>query len=111
MLFVEYFNIRPTIAVIFSFLIGISINYIISYLWVYNTLDGKSLYKTYSVFLLLALFIILYNSAVMYFGNEVLHVHYLICKVFASASAAMFNFITRKFLFEKFCVIFKFVKI
>ena len=98
-LLTEFLNVYYLISSIISFLLSITVNYILSIKWVFD-IKKKQSFKDVIVFTLLSAIGLLINLLVMYLSVEVLKIHYMIGKLIATFIVMIWNFVTRKMFLE-----------
>jgi len=84
-----------------AFLAGVSVNYSLSIVWVFNqrTLDNRI--QEFTIFALIGVVGLLLNLSMMWFFTEMLRLHYLNSKIAATILIFLFNFAVRRaFLFS-----------
>ena len=84
-----------------GFLLGSSLNYLISIKWVFYS--GKFKYRTneYILFIILTSIGLLINQLVMYLAVSLINIFYLIAKLMALVIVTAYNFIFKKFIVFK----------
>lgn len=83
-----------------AFSISVIFNYILSILWVFDVNKEKDEKKNFIIFILLSIVGLILTEIIMYIGTDMVHIHYLIVKIIATAIVMVFNFITRKMFLE-----------
>lgn len=83
-----------------SFVVSLMVNYVLSIKWVFDT-GHKQTIKDVVIFSLLSTIGLGINELIMYLGTDMIKIHYLIVKIFATAIVMIYNFITRKIFIEK----------
>lgn len=99
-LFTELLGISYLASATVSYVIGIVFNYQLSMRFVFTHREDMSLGMEFSLFFIGALIGLGINDVCMWVGVELLGIHYLVTKLFATAIVAMWNFITRKFFLD-----------
>ena len=97
----EYLNIHYLISSIISFTVSVIFNYILSVKWVFNVNNGKDKKTNFIIFIVLSVIGLGINSLIMWFGVDIVNVHYMITKIGSTFIVMCFNFITRKIFLEK----------
>lgn len=83
-----------------SFVVSVIVNYILSFLYVFETgTDNK--WKKFLAFVLLSTVGLGINQLIMWFCGDILNIYYMISKVVATAIVMIYNFITRKLILER----------
>lgn len=96
----EFLGIYYLVSSTISFVVSLIVNYILSIFWVFDV-KKKQTIKEVSLFVFLSLVGLIINQIIMYLGSDVLEIHYMICKLFATFIVMVYNFITRKIFIEK----------
>ena len=73
-------------------------------LWVFDAKQNKNT-KGLLIFAILSLIGLGFNQALMYLGTEILDIHYMLTKIFATIIVMVYNFISRKIFLEKNSVV------
>lgn len=92
-------HVHYLIAQLISFTVSLIFNYIASVKWVFDTSENNKYITT--IFILLSVIGLELNEILLYIGVDLINIHELIVKLFATAVVMVFNFITRKLLLEK----------
>jgi putative flippase GtrA len=79
-----------------AFMVGTSISYTLSVLWVFNTRSFKSKHAEYWVFILIGGVGVGLNELIIWAVTEHVGLHYLISKVAAGSTVFFFNFYLRR---------------
>lgn len=97
----EIFGVHYMMSSTISFAVSVTVNYILSVSFVFETDKEKSKIKEFIVFVLLSIVGLGVNALCMWLGTDLLKIHYMITKVGATAVVMVYNFITRKIFIEK----------
>ena len=84
-----------------SFTVSVTFNYIFSMKYVFSGRAGISRGKEFTIFVVLSILGLLLNQLLMWLGVELLHIYYMVTKIFATAVVMIYNFVTRKIFFEE----------
>lgn len=95
----EYIHLYYLISSVLSFLASLIVNYILSIKWVFDV-SKKQTIKDVVLFTVLSTVGLGINSLVLYLSVEVINIHYMIGKLFATFIVMIWNFITRKIFIE-----------
>lgn len=79
-----------------SFTVSVVFNYFASMRYVFTRRDDLSRRREFIIFVLLSVAGLGINDFCMWMGVEILGVHYLVVKIFATVIVAIWNFATRK---------------
>lgn len=96
----EFFGIYYLISSLISFSVSTVFNYIASIKWVFDVNQKKSQKKNFILFIVFSVIGLGLNQLIMWFGVDMLHIHYMLVKIGATAIVMVFNFITRKRFLE-----------
>ena len=83
-----------------GFIISLIFNYLASMKYVFAHKEGISRRREFIIFVVLSVIGLGINNACMWAGVELLSVHYLITKIFATAVVMVWNFVTRKIFLD-----------
>ncbi|MDD5797259.1 MAG: GtrA family protein [Clostridiaceae bacterium] len=97
----EVFGINPLISSAISFTVSVTVNYILSVTFVFETDKNANKGSQFVIFVLLSIVGLGVNELCMWLGTDLLGIHYMITKVGATAVVMVYNFITRKIFIEK----------
>jgi len=97
----EVFGINPLISSAVSFTVSVTVNYILSVTFVFETDKNANKGSQFVIFVLLSIVGLGVNEVCMWLGTDLLGIHYMITKVGATAVVMVYNFITRKIFIEK----------
>ena len=79
-----------------SFTVSVVFNYMASMRYVFRHKEGMSRRREFVIFVVLSVIGLAINNLCMWAGVELLGVHYLVVKIFATAVVMVWNFVTRK---------------
>lgn len=89
------------LSVIIGFIIGLTVNYVLSVIFVFKgakeAVKGKQ-FVFFMQFALIGIIGLLMTEGLMFLGVEIFKVHYLIVKIFAAAVVLIWNYGARKYL-------------
>ena len=97
----EVFGINPLISSGISFTVSVTVNYILSVTFVFETDKNANKGSQFVIFVLLSIVGLGVNEVCMWLGTDILGIYYMITKVGATAVVMVYNFITRKIFIEK----------
>lgn len=84
-----------------SFTVSVAVSYPLSMRYVFHTQSSLDKRQEFVAFVLLSSFGLVFNEAVLAACTEIAGMHYLVAKVLATAVVMIYNFISKKILFEK----------
>lgn len=96
----DWFGIYYFVSSIISFSVSVIFNYVASIIWVFEVDQEKSKTKNFIIFIGLSIVGLGINQVIMWYGVEVLYLHYMLIKLLATGIVMIFNFITRKMFLE-----------
>ena len=97
----EVFGINYMVSSTVSFSVSVTVNYILSVAFVFETDKDKNKIKEFIVFVLLSIVVLGVNELCMWLGTDLMGIHYMITKIGATAIVMVYNFVTRKMFIEK----------
>ena len=97
----EVLGMNPLISSTISFTVSVTVNYILSVTFVFETDKNANKGSQFVIFVLLSIVGLGLNELCMWLGTDLLGIHYMITKVGATAVVMVYNFITRKIFIEK----------
>lgn len=96
----ELFGANYLVSATISFTVSVIFNYCASMRYVFTHKEGMSRRREFIIFVVLSVIGLLINNGCMWAGVELLGVHYLITKIFATAIVMVWNFVTRKIFLD-----------
>lgn len=96
----EYLHIYYLVSSTISFIVSLIINYILSIFWVFDV-KKKQTIKEVALFVFLSVIGLGINQVIMYLGSDIMNIHYMVCKLFATFIVMIYNFVSRKIFIEK----------
>lgn len=100
-LLTEVFGVHYLVSSTISFCVSVTVNYILSVTFVFETDKKKNKVKEFVVFVILSTVGLGINELCMKIGVDFLHIHYMLVKIGATAIVMVYNFISRKIFIEK----------
>ncbi len=92
----EFFHIHYLISAAIAFLFGLSTNYCLSILWVFDKRAVQSRWMEFFIFGFIGLIGLGLNELIIWFFTEKIHFHYLISKIVSTIVVYCWNFFVRK---------------
>ena len=92
----ELLGIDYLVSATISFAVSVVFNYLASMRYVFQHKEDLSRTREFVIFLALSICGLVINDLLMFWGTTLLHISYLITKLFATAVVMVFNFVTRK---------------
>lgn len=93
----EYLNIYYLVSAAIAFLLGLTINYLLSVRWVFEKRSAKSKHVEFVIFALIGIVGLALNEFIIWFFTEIVNTHYLYSKLISTALVYLWNFFIRKF--------------
>ena len=84
-----------------SFTVSVIFNYVMSVKWVFNVDNGKTQTQNLIFFVTFSIIGLGINQLIMWLGVDKIQISYLIVKLFATAVGMVFNYVNRKWSYEK----------
>ena len=101
-LLTDYAQLSYLISAAIAFVIGLTINYLLSIAWVFTDSRLNNKMAEFMVFASIGFVGLLLNEVIMFFCCEVLNIHYMISKLCSTGIVFFWNFFGRKLiLFSK----------
>ena len=97
----EVFQLPTLLSAAIAFTVSTVVNYILSVKWVFDVSDKHSGKRNFIIFIIFSLMGLGLTELIMWFGEDLLRISYLIVKIVATIIVMIFNFITRKIFLEK----------
>jgi putative flippase GtrA len=92
----EFLNIYYLVSAAIAFLLGLTTNYSLSVLWVFDKRSVRSRWVEYGIFGFIGLIGLGLNELFIWFFTEDVHFHYLISKIISTVVVYFWNFFARK---------------
>lgn len=97
-IFTEYLHINYLISAAIAFVLGLTTNYKLSTIWVFNNsrLDNK--FTEFTIFSIIGIIGLGLNEIIIYICSEFLNLYYMISKLISTAVVFFWNFLGRKYI-------------
>ena len=96
----EILHINYLVSATIGFTVSVVFNYLASMRYVFTHKEEMSRRREFIIFVVLSIVGLVINNVILWAGVELLHVHYLIVKIFATAVVMVWNFVTRKIFLD-----------
>ena len=96
----EILHINYLVSATIGFTVSVVFNYFASMRYVFTHKEEMSRRREFIIFVVLSIVGLVINNVILWAGVELLHVHYLIVKIFATAVVMVWNFVTRKIFLD-----------
>ncbi len=93
----EFFNIYYLLSAAIAFLLGLSVNYLLSIIWVFEKRTVKSKSIEFVVFSLIGLVGLALNEFFIWFFTEIAGIYYLLSKILSAVFVYLWNFFVRRY--------------
>ena len=97
--FSDICGIYYLISAVFSFIISVLVNYVMSTRWVFNqdNIDNKVL--EFNLFILISTIGLVFTEILLYLFTDVVGLYYLISKIISAIIVLFWNFLARRVMF------------
>lgn len=95
-LLTEYAGLHYQLSAALSFLLGLSVNYVLSVLWVFSRRNLRRRWAEFAVFAVVGLVGLGLNALFLWLFTEVAGLHYLLSKIGSTILVFLWNFFARK---------------
>ncbi len=92
----EFLHVYYLISAVISFIVGTSTNFTINKTWTFREKFNHRLFTKSLKFLIINLFTLMINIALLFFLTEFFHIYYLISQIFAMGITGILNFLCHK---------------
>lgn len=92
----EFFHVYYLISAAIAFLLGLTTNYFLSILWVFDKRTVQSRWIEFCIFGFIGLIGLGLNELIIWFFTEKIRFHYLISKIISTIIVYCWNFFARK---------------
>lgn len=100
--FTDIWGIYYLISAIFSFIISLIYNYLISTHWVFNKNKIKNRVVEFNIFALIGIIGLIFTEILLYLFTDFIGLYYLISKIITTIIVMFWNFLARRFMFYGF---------
>ena len=97
----EVFRLNTLLSAAIAFTVSVIFNYILSVKWVFDVNKEKSNKRNFIIFIIFSVLGLGLTELIMWIGESLLGISYLIVKIVATIIVMIFNFVTRKIFLEK----------
>ena len=94
--FTEYIGIPYLVSAAIAFIIGLTVNYLLSSLIVFTTHRLQSKWLEFAIFAIIGVIGLGLNELIMYCASDLMGIHYMISKLISTALVFFWNFFARK---------------
>lgn len=97
--FSDICGIYYLISAVFSFIISVLVNYIMSTKWVFNQDNIKNKVLEFNLFILISTIGLGFTEILLYFFTDIVGFYYLFSKIIAAITVLFWNFLARRVMF------------
>ena len=94
--FTEYIGIPYLVSAAIAFMIGLTVNYVLSNIIVFTTHRLQNKWLEFAIFAIIGVIGLGLNELIMYCASELIGLHYMISKLISTALVFFWNFFARK---------------
>ena len=94
--FTEYMGIPYLVSAAIAFIIGLTVNYVLSNLIVFTTHRLQNKWLEFAIFAIIGIIGLGLNEIIMYCASDIIGLHYMISKLISTALVFFWNFFARK---------------
>ena len=97
-IFTEYLHINYLISAAIAFILGLTTNYQLSTIWVFNNSRLNNKFTEFTIFSIIGIIGLGLNEVIIYICSEYLNLYYMISKLISTAVVFFWNFMGRKYI-------------
>ena len=97
--FSDICGIYYLISAVFSFIISVLVNYVMSTRWVFNQDNIENKVVEFNLFMLISTIGLVFTEILLYFFTDICGIHYLISKIISAMIVLFWNFLARRVMF------------
>ena len=97
-IFTEYLHINYLISAVIAFILGLTTNYQLSTIWVFNNSRLNNKLSEFTIFSIIGIIGLGLNEIIIYVCSEFLNLYYMISKLISTAVVFFWNFLGRKYI-------------
>ncbi len=97
----EFAGLHYLLSATISFILGLTVNYLLSISWVFNNGKLSNRLLEFLVFALIGVIGLGLNTLIMYVSTDLLSIHYMISKIISTILVFFWNFFARKIILFK----------
>ena len=97
--FSDICGIYYLISALFSFIISLFVNYLISTYWVFNKNQIENKIIEFGIFSLIGVIGLIFTEIILYLCTDIFGIYYLVSKIIATAIVMFWNFLARRIMF------------
>lgn len=93
----ELLGIHHMLSAAIAFIAGLTVNYLLSILWVFAKHSSQSRTAEFITFAIIGVIGLMMNELIIYIGTDMLGIHYMITKLISTSIVFFWNFFARRF--------------
>ena len=97
--FSDICGIYYLVSAVFSFIISVLVNYVMSTRWVFNQDNIENKVVEFNLFMLISTIGLVFTEILLYFFTDICGIHYLISKIISAVIVLFWNFLARRVMF------------
>ena len=97
--FSDICGIYYLVSAVFSFIISVLVNYVMSTRWVFNQDNIENKVVEFNLFMLISTIGLVFTEILLYFFTDLCGIHYLISKIISAVIVLFWNFLARRVMF------------
>ena len=97
--FSDICGIYYLISAVFSFIISVLVNYVMSTRWVFNQDNIENKVVEFNLFMLISTIGLVFTEILLYFFTDICGMHYMISKIISAVIVLFWNFLARRVMF------------
>lgn len=94
----EYLGFHHLLSAAIAFVLGMTVNYLMSRTWVFNGSKDANKTKEFVIFALIGVIGMVLNEAIIFIGTDFFGCHYMLSKLISTALVFVWNFCARRFI-------------
>ena len=97
--FSDICGIYYLISAVFSFIISVLVNYVMSTRWVFNQDNIENKVLEFNLFILISTIGLVFTEILLYFFTDIVGLYYLLSKIISAIIVLFWNFLARRVMF------------
>lgn len=97
--FSDILGIYYLISAVFSFIISVLVNYIMSTKWVFNPDNIENKVLEFNIFILISSIGLVFTEILLYIFTDIMGIYYLLSKIISAIIVLFWNFLARRVMF------------
>ena len=92
-------HIPYLISTTLAFIVGLTVNYFLSIIWVFNTKDGVNRKREFTLFCIVGVIGLILTDLFMWLFTDKVHFFYLVSKIVTTVIIFFWNFLGRRYVY------------